>query len=107
MRTIYIDKDFKCHVIDDGTMVAVEMDFFDGKCDEFVEGYCFVPNGETWTDSDGTVFHGEMIFPWKSFRELDTAQRTYEKQLLEEYKSEVAGYESAITEIEAALGCGL
>ena len=27
---IYIDADFKCHVSDDGTMTAVETDFFDG-----------------------------------------------------------------------------
>ena len=85
MRTIYIDSDFKCHVADDGTMTAIETDFFDGKCDAFVEGYRFVPNGETWTRSDGAVFHGEMIAPWKSFDELDNAQRDYEKQLLAEY----------------------
>ena len=38
MRTIYIDADFKCHVTNDGTMAAVETDFFDGKCDAYVEG---------------------------------------------------------------------
>ena len=30
MKTIYIDSDFKCHLVDDGTMTAVETDFFDG-----------------------------------------------------------------------------
>lgn len=85
MRRIYIDSDFKCHVSNDGTMKAVETDFFDGKCDTFVEGYRFVPSGESWTRSDGVVFHGEMIAPWKDYAELDSAQREYEKQLLAEY----------------------
>lgn len=86
MRTIYIDSDFKCHLTDDGTMVAVETDFFDGKCDAFVEGYRFVPTGESWTRSDGFVFHGEMISPWKDYNELDNAQREYERQKLAEYE---------------------
>jgi hypothetical protein len=32
MKTIYIDSDFKCHVTNDGTMKAVETEFFDGNC---------------------------------------------------------------------------
>lgn len=85
MRTIYIDSDFKCHVTNDGTMTAVETDFFDGKCDTFIEGYRFIPDGKSWTREDGTVFHGEMISPWKPYSELDNAQREYERQLLAEY----------------------
>lgn len=85
MRMIYIDSDFKCHVTNDGTMTAVETDFFDGKCDAFVAGYRFVPTGESWTRADGVVFAGEMIVPWKPFAELEATQRTYEKQLLAEY----------------------
>ena len=82
MKTIYLDSDFKCHVSNDGTMKEVETDFFDGKCDAFVEGYRFVPAGESWTRSDGVAFHGEMITPWKPYNELDAAQREYEKQKL-------------------------
>lgn len=82
---IYIDSEFKCHVTDDGTMKAVETDFFDGKCDTFIEGYRFIPSGESWVRSDGVVFRGEMIAPWKPYSELDNAQREYEKQLLAEY----------------------
>ena len=85
MKTIYIDANFKCHPSNDGTMTAVETDFFDGKCDAFVEGYRFIPNGESWVRSDGVVFKGEMISPWKDYAELDRLQREYERQLLEEY----------------------
>lgn len=85
MKTIYIDSDFRCHASGDGTMTAVETDFFDGKCDAFVEGYRFVPDGESWTREDGTVFHGEMAAPWKPWQELDAAQRAYERELLAEY----------------------
>ena len=85
MKTIYIDSAYKCHITNDGTMTAVETDFFDGKCDSFIEGYRFVPDGSEWTRSDGVVFQGEMISPWKPYDELDSAQREYERQLLAEY----------------------
>ena len=84
-KTIYLDSDFKCHVTDDGTMIAAETDFFDGKCDTFIEGYRFVPHGESWTRSDGAVFQGEMISPWKDYSELETTQQDYERHLLAEY----------------------
>ena len=85
MRTIYIDSNFRCHTVGDGNMTSVDTDFFDGKCDAFVEGYRFVPDGESWTREDGAVFHGEMIAPWKPWEELDDAQREYERELLAEY----------------------
>lgn len=79
---IYLDLEFKCHVSNDGTMTAVETDFFDGKCPEFIEGYRVVPAGESWTREDGEVFEGEMIAPWKDYAELDAAQREYERELM-------------------------
>ena len=96
--TSYIDNDFKCHTSDpDGTLTAVETDFFVGKCAAYIEGYRFAPAGETWTRPDGVVFRGEMIAPWKDWRELDAAQRDYEREQL-------AAYEQALSEIEQALG---
>ena len=98
MRTIYIDSEFKCHITADGTMTAVETDFFDGKCDAFIEGYRFIPAGESWTRSDGEVFKGEMISPWKDYNELDSAQRAYERQLIVELQKNSV----PIAELEAA-----
>lgn len=85
MKTIYIDSEFKCHLENDGTMTKIETEFFDDKCDIFIEGYRFVPNGETWIREDGVVFVGEMVSPWKPYIELDAAQRNYEKALLNDY----------------------
>lgn len=79
MRTIYVDSDFKCHVADDGTMTAVETDYFDGKCDAFIQGYRFIPAGKSWTRYDGVVFYGEMIAPWMPYQELDSIQQEYER----------------------------
>ena len=87
MKTIYLDADFRCHVADDGTMRAVESDFFDDKCDAFIEGYRFVPEGESWTREDGEAFEGEMVSPWKDYAELDAAQREYERQQMEDMKN--------------------
>jgi hypothetical protein len=91
---IYIDNDNKCHVSDDGTMREFDVPFFDGKCAEFIEGYRYVPKDEEWARSDGEVFKGEMISPWKPYDKLYKAQLEYE---IEQYKA-------ALTEIETALG---
>ena len=81
---IYIDSECKCHINNDGTMTAVEDEFFDGKCATFIEGHRFIPSGETLL-IDGVVCNGKMISPWVDSVELDAAQREYEKQLLAEY----------------------
>ena len=80
---IYIDSNFKCHVENDGTMIAIQTDFFNGKCKEFIEGYLLVPQGRKWMRKDGVIFTGEMIAPWKSYEELDIAQRRYEQEQLQ------------------------
>lgn len=79
---IYIDSDFKCHVGSAEGMRAYDVSAFDGKCDAYIEGYRYVPEGESWTRSDGKVFTGEMISPWKDYSELDAAQRQYEQGLI-------------------------
>lgn len=80
MRTIYIDSEFKCHVSPGSGYTSVETDAFDGKCDTYIEGYRFIPSGQTWARADGVVFTGEMIAPWKPWAELDAAQREYERE---------------------------
>lgn len=81
--TIYIDNNFKCHLENNGTMREVETDFFEGKCRQFVEGYRFVPAGETWVREDGLEFTGEMIAPWKNYDMLVSLQEQYEEMLAE------------------------
>lgn len=73
-ETIYVGSDGHCHRIDDGTMTAVETEFFYGKCDAFIEGHiCEIHE------------NGFVIYPRKSFSESDAVQREYERQLLVEY----------------------
>lgn len=95
--TIYLDNAYKCHIRSRDGYRQVESMHFDGKCDTYIEGYRFVPEGERWVREDGVVFSGEMVSPWKPWQELDEAQREYERQL-------VAEYEAALREIEEALG---
>lgn len=82
---IYIDSEYKCHIENDGTMTAIETNFFDGKCNDFIEGYRFIPYGQSWERSDGIVFRGQMISPWKKYTHLDSEQRKHEKDLLSKY----------------------
>ena len=95
--TIYIDSDYKCYVSATEGRRAVETNFFDGKCPEWIESYRFVPAGETWVKPNGEMFRGEMVSPWKDLGEAYAAQATY-------VTAQNAQYEAALTEIEAALG---
>ena len=95
--TIYIDNDYKCYVSASDGRRAIETNFFDGKCPEWIESYRFVPEGETWVQENGEMFRGEMIAPWKDLGEAYAAQTAY-------VTAQNAQYEAALTEIEAALG---
>ena len=83
MRIIYIDSDYKCHTIDDGTngsLRAIETEIFDGMCNAYIEGYRFVPKGEKWIRDDGAVFHGEMVAPWKDYKILEAVQTLFDER---------------------------
>lgn len=93
--TIYIDSDYKCYVSAAEGRRAVETDFFDGKCEEWIESYRFVPEGETWMREDGEAFT-DMIAPWKDLSEAYAAQEAY-------VSAQNRQYEAALTAIENAL----
>lgn len=97
MRKVYLDQDFKCHTVNDGTMSEVETCFFDGKCDAYIEEYRFVPAGRIWTRSDGTVFHGEMIAPLKPYDQLVAAHGQYEADMAEAANAYQEGVDMVIT----------
>lgn len=101
---IYIDSEYKCHAAPADGLTEVETTFFDDKATEVIEGYRFIPAGQTLTREDGTVFTGEMISPWKPWAELDAAQREYEREQLKALAAQNAEYEAALSEIETALG---
>lgn len=80
---IYIDSECKCHTTNPhGAFREFDLSFFNSKCQAYIEGYRYCPNGESYTREDGEVFHGECIVPWKDYAELDAAQREYEKALI-------------------------
>ena len=94
--TIYIDSDYKCYVSAAEGRRAVETDFFDGKCDEWIESYRFVPAGETWVKENGEMFRGEMVSPWKGLGDAYAAQAAY-------VTTQNKQYEAALNAIENAL----
>lgn len=75
---IYLDNEYKCHLENDVARMEVESDFFNNKCQAFIEGYRYVPAGHVWTRNDGVKFFGEMISPWKNYSELAQAQALYD-----------------------------
>lgn len=94
--TIYIDSNYKCYVSSAEGRRAIETSFFDGKCDEWIESYRFVPAGETWTRENGEKFTGEMMSPWKPLDEAYAAQTAHLEQLL-------AASQAQVTDMQAAL----
>lgn len=61
--TVYIDSNYKCSTSPGEGLTAAETGAFEGKCRQYIEGYRFVPAGQTWVREDGEVFTGEMISP--------------------------------------------
>ena len=78
--TIYIDNDYKCHTSPGNGLTAVETNAFDGKCRQYIEGYRFVPSGETLIREDGQVFSGGMVAPWRPYEILAEFQAIYEEE---------------------------
>ena len=68
--TIYIDSDYICHIDNADGRRAIETDVFDGQSKAYIEGYRFVPAGESWTRADGVQFNGLMISPAKNYERI-------------------------------------
>lgn len=95
--TIYIDSDYKCYVSAAEGRKAIETDAFNGKCDEWIESFRFVPAGETWTREDGEEFAGaEMMSPWKDLGEAYAAQAVYVEQQLSTAQAQAADMQAAL-----------
>ena len=81
---VYVDKNFRCHANPAEGLRSFDVPNFEGKCKRFIEGYRYIPDGETWIREDGVKFKGEMIAPFINYYELKEAQLIYEKELAEE-----------------------
>lgn len=83
--SVYIDSEYHCHATNpNGDFREVKHPFFDGKCNTFIEGYCY-------DDSKGYV----AIYPWKDHAELAAAQAQYELDMAEAAAAYQEGVNSA------------
>lgn len=76
----YIDNDYKIHLTNPENLyeeISYDGDFFDGKCNEFIEGFRYVPQGRTWIRWDQVEFPGEMVAPWVDYVYLEHVQSEY------------------------------
>jgi hypothetical protein len=81
---IYIDDEFCCHTSNpDKVYRAFNVSFFDDKCTKLVEGYRYIPAGESWEREDGVVFKGEMISPAVDYTLIGIAQEQYAHDMAE------------------------
>ena len=97
--TIYLDTEFKCHVTSSEGYTAVETNDFDGKCDAYIEGYRYVPEGSTWTREDGVDFTGKMIAPWRNYNDLRDSQYNYMETELVKANENIAELDSAFLDM--------
>ena len=67
---IFIDSNYICHTeMADGRR-ELEVEFFDNKTAPFIEGYRYVPQGETWVDERGNAYKGVLIAPATDFNQI-------------------------------------
>ena len=97
--TIYIDGDYKCYTADADGRRAIETDAFDGKCEEWIESFRFVPAGETWTREDGEAFTN-MVSPWKDLGKAYAAQTAYLAGKLSAAEADIAELDMALLDAE-------
>lgn len=87
---IYLDSNFCCHLTDDGTMRQVDTDLFDGKCAAYIEGYRYIPIGESWTDPNGIIFTGQVMAPVENYLILAKIQAQYEADIAQMADMQIA-----------------
>ena len=83
---VFIDKDYKCHTKNLANYRLVNVPYFDGKCETFIEGFRYIPNGEKYKKETGEIITGKALLPFKDLILLETIQRLYEEFLV--YKAE-------------------
>ena len=91
----YIDEENKCHVTNDGTMREVEDSCFDNKCPEYIEGFYYIPEGETAVIDD-EEYSGRMLSAFGDCAKMELAQARYE---LEQVKAELTDADTALAEL--------
>ena len=97
--TIYIDGDYKCYVSEADGRRAIETNYFDGKCTEWIESYRFVPAGETWVKPNGEMFTN-MIAPWKDLSGAYAAQAAYVAGMLAAAEADIVELDMALLDAE-------
>lgn len=92
MATFYLDNSFRVHFAQNEASTLLEWDDADnllnGKCNAYIEGLRIIPEGQTWTRSDGVIFTGLMIAPAVDSKILEAAQSAYEQARSEAIEKE-------------------
>ena len=73
MKIIYLDSDYVCHLVDDGTRRPIETNALDTVEDWHITFYRYIPEGESWTREDGKIFYGPALSLARSISEKETA----------------------------------
>lgn len=83
---IYVDinNDFKCYTSNAGAMREIDLEFFDGKCKAFIEGFRCIPS----TDAAGNEIC--TVFAWREFSLLEEFQRQYEELIAQQEDMQAA-----------------
>lgn len=91
MKDIYLDSDYVCHLMDDGSRRLIQTEALDSIDDWHIPYYRYIPEGESWTRWDGEVFTGPMLAPARKIDDKDVAQ-----QVLDTIKSTLNIYDDTL-----------
>lgn len=93
MKTIYLDKNYRCHTEPEHDFRTIETDVFDGKCNLYIESCMLVPDGESYTTEEGITYTGFMFAMIGNPSLLIEIQSAYED-----------GQRNILSEVEGVLG---
>lgn len=103
---VYFDDEFRCHTQPGEGRVEVETDFFDGKCDEFIEGHCLVPEGAE-IERNGMTYAGPLIFADVPYSALVDAQMQYAERIRDSQRETMDKAGELLTDEQAVTVKGL
>lgn len=61
MKKIYLDNNFMCHIINDGTMKQIQTNIFDNCCDDIIKLCRYIPENENYILPNSEILWGPFI----------------------------------------------
>ena len=92
MKTIYLDKNFMCHTVNEGGMVEHQTEAFDTLSNNAIPFFRLVPKGQRW---NGVICGYDLV---------ENTNPTMVNAIMKEYREGEIRLNNALKEIAEAMG---